>query len=174
MMNDEQERQNLSVLLRRHLRWSAEAAGHLSFSPDQPILSYMEKTNSKPASLPTRSAVIDLAVLEDLRALQGNDSPGFLAKIIHTYLDHTPQLLATLHEAVARDDALTLQRTAHSLKSSSAALGATTLAALCQDLEMRGHQQNLENVTPVLAAATAEYEMVREVLLVELQGEIPS
>jgi HPt (histidine-containing phosphotransfer) domain-containing protein len=169
-LNDKQAQQNLSFFFRRPL-CSTEAAGHLSFSPEQPICSYMEKINSKIASSPSRSAVIDFQILDDIRVLQGEDSPAFFAQIIHAYLDHTPQLLATLHEAAARNDALTLQRTAHSLKSSSAALGAMTFAALCQDLEMRGHQQHPENVTTILAAVTAEYELVREALLLELQRE---
>lgn len=134
----------------------------------------MGHTNSKTASPPARTAVIDGQALDNIRVLQGEDNPAFLDKIIRTYLDHARQLLAALQEAVARSDALTLQKTAHSLKSSSAALGATTLAALCQDLEMLGRQQNLENVTTVLATATAEYELVREALSAELQRETRS
>jgi len=169
-MNNEQEKQ-ISASLIVHALLCAEAGGRLSFSLEQPIFSDMEKTNSRTASPLARSAVLDLEALDNIRALQGEDSPEFLDKIIHTYLDHARRLLATLHEAAARNDALALQKTAHNLKSSSAALGATTLAALCRDLEMMGHQQNLENVTTVLAAATAEYAMVREALLAELQKE---
>ena len=169
-MNDEQEKQ-ISPSTISHSLFCTAIGVRLSFSPEQPIFSYMEKPNSQPASSPARSAVIDLQVLDDIRALQGEDSPAFLDQIIHTYLEHTPQLFAALHEAVVRNNALTLQRTAHSLKSSSAALGATTLAALCQDLELLGRQQNLEKVTAVLATATAEYELVREALAAELQRE---
>jgi HPt (histidine-containing phosphotransfer) domain-containing protein len=150
---------------------SGETQPSLSFSPEQPIYGYMGNANSRTASSQTGSAVINLEVLDNIRLLQGQDSPALLKTIIYTYLGHAPQLLAALHDAGVRSDALSLQRAAHSLKSSSIALGATTLAALCQDLELMGRQQNLANVTTVLAAVTAEYDLVREALLGELQRE---
>lgn len=91
--------------------------------------------------------------------------------MIQNYLSRSPQLLHALHEAVARNDASTLQKVAHSLKSSSATLGAATLAALCQDLETTARKPSLEKAATVLSAATAEYEAVREALSAELQRE---
>ncbi|HEV8715810.1 MAG TPA: ATP-binding protein [Candidatus Binatia bacterium] len=153
---------------------AAKITAPLSFSPQQPIFSYMRNASSITASPPLRPAVIDLQALGDIRGLQRENSPALLSKVIHNYLDRAPQLLAALHEAVTQHDASTVQKAAHSLKSSSATLGAATLAALCQDLETMGHQHNLENATAVLSAATAEYEMVRGALATELQKETRS
>src|SRR5262249_6207575 len=114
----------------------------LSFSPEQPIYLCMGNANSRTASSQPGSAVIGLQALDSIRRLQERDSPALLKTIIHTYLNHASQLLAALHDAGTHGDALILQRTAHSLKSSSQAVGATTLAALCQDLELRGRDQN--------------------------------
>jgi HPt (histidine-containing phosphotransfer) domain-containing protein len=169
-MNDGQGTQYSSFFI-RHSSVSGETQPSLSFSPEQPIYGYMGNANSRTASSQAGTAVINLQVLDNIRLLQGRDSPALLQTIIHAYLGHAPQLLAALHDAGARSDALSLQRTAHSLKSSSMALGATTLATLCQDLELMGRQQTLENVTTVLAAVTAEYDLVREALLGELQRE---
>jgi two-component system sensor histidine kinase/response regulator len=174
----------LSVLLQRWLpqvptaqekqrHTAAKTAAPLSFSPEQPISSYMGNANFLAAS-PPRPTVLDLQALEHIRILQRKDGPALLSQVIHNYLDRSPQLLASLHEAVAQNNASTLQQVAHSLKSSSATLGAATLAALCQDLETMGHQHNLENAAAALSAVTAEYEMVRGALTMELQRETRS
>ena len=172
--------EQLSALLRRWLspapaghegqhRAADQTAAPLSFSPEQPISSHMHNTNPITASPPPRPAVIDPQALDNIRILQRENGPALLSKVIHNYLDRAPQLLATLREAVTQNDAGTVQEAAHSLKSSSATLGATTLAALCQDLETMGHQHDLENAAAVLSAVIAEYEMVRKALAAEFR-----
>jgi len=137
--------EQLSALLRRWLspapagheeqhRAADQTAASLSFSPEQPISSYMRNTNPITAAPHPRPAVIDLQALDNIRILQRENGPALLGKVVHNYLDRAPQLLATLREAITQNDAGTVQEAAHSLKSSSATLGATTLAALCQDL----------------------------------------
>jgi HPt (histidine-containing phosphotransfer) domain-containing protein len=110
--------------------------------------------------------------LDNIRALQRKEAPALLGKVIQNYLSHSSRLLLALQEAVAQNDASSLQKVAHNLKSSSATLGAKTLAALCQELETMGRQHSLANAATVLSAATAEYEMVRVALAAELQREI--
>jgi CheY-like chemotaxis protein len=153
---------------------TSETAAPLSFSSEPPISSYVRNANPITASPAARPAVLDLQALDNIRVLQREDSPALLSKVIHNYLDRSPQFLTALHNAVAHNDAGNLQKAAHSLKSSSAALGAATLAALCQELETMGRQQNLENAAPVLSAATVEYEMVRGALSIEIQRETQS
>jgi CheY-like chemotaxis protein len=49
------------------------------------------------------TASLDVAVLDELRALQGPGRPNVLHKIIHHYLEDTPNLLASLQEAIAKE-----------------------------------------------------------------------
>jgi signal transduction histidine kinase/CheY-like chemotaxis protein len=148
-----------------------EATTPRNFSLKPPIFSHVK--NASPTATPSavRLAAVDFQALDRIRALQRDNTPALLDKVIQNYLSHSPQLLQALAEAVARNDASALQKVAHSLKSSSATLGAATLAALCQDLETMAHKHSLEKAALVLSAATAEYETVREALSAELQGE---
>jgi HPt (histidine-containing phosphotransfer) domain-containing protein len=79
--------------------------------------------------------------------------------------------LGTLREAVAQEDAPTLEQAAHSLKSSSSNVGAVTLAALCQELESMGQANDLANPHMLLKKVETEYERVREALTAEVTKE---
>ena len=81
-----------------------------------------------------------------------------------------PQLLQSIREAVARNDAAALRRAAHTLKSSSASLGALVLAALCKDLEAMGRTDRIAEAATVLPALLTEGEAVRVALAAELNG----
>jgi signal transduction histidine kinase/CheY-like chemotaxis protein/HPt (histidine-containing phosphotransfer) domain-containing protein len=114
---------------------------------------------------------LDESVLAQIRALQRPGAPSLLAKIINRYLDNFPTLVQRMREAVTHGDALALTEAAHSLKSSSANLGAVPLAALCKELEHRGREQRLDGVAALLAKVDAQYGQVREALILELGNE---
>ncbi len=130
-------------------------------SGEQPGTQPLPPTPSAPAM------VLDAKALENICALQRPGAPDLLATVIRHYLTLAPQLLQTLREAIARGDHLTMQQTAHSLKSSSANLGALAVASLCKDLETMGQQKNLDTAAQVLAATEAAYEAARAALLLE-------
>ena len=95
-----------------------------------------------------------------------------LGKIIDVYLRISPDLLKALQEAVAVGDADSMHRAAHSLKSSSATLGALTLAEQCKQLEAMGRTGDVENASDVLPELEAEYKTVQDALKVELETRI--
>ena len=82
----------------------------------------------------TQPEVIDRAVLSELLMTTGNDS-AFLGELINTYLEDAAGLVAAMARAVSAENADALRRAAHSLKSSSASLGARSLASLCEEVE---------------------------------------
>ncbi len=79
--------------------------------------------------------VLNLKALDDIRSLQSVGGPDILAKIIHTYLTETPKLLTSLRNAALDTDVPTAKIAAHTLKSSSANLGAMVLSKHCRELE---------------------------------------
>lgn len=83
----------------------------------------------------TAIAQINLEVLQDLQQVAGDAGDAFVVEVIDSYLQHTPPLIETLRETVMAEDWKTLHRTAHSLKSSSAMVGAIAFSNLCRDLE---------------------------------------
>ena len=85
--------------------------------------------------------------------------------MIESYLEEVPQLLSECSEAIAQGDKVRVQRLAHTLKSTSATLGATELSQACSDLEQvaltvtaRDHEQGLQRLVD-------GYQPVKQALL---------
>jgi CheY-like chemotaxis protein len=110
-----------------------------------------------PARAMARAAVLDPRALDALRALQRPGGPDIAGNVVRTYLSHAPQLLSTLHEAVTNRDAAGIRQAAHTLKSSSANVGALTLTGFCKELEAMGRAQTLANAPEVLSQLEAEF-----------------
>jgi len=76
-------------------------------------------------------------VIAELRALMGDD----LAEIIKTYLSDTSAQIRAMEAALAQRDLAVLCRCAHSLKSSSDAVGAIAVQSLSKALELHVRAQ---------------------------------
>jgi HPt (histidine-containing phosphotransfer) domain-containing protein len=120
---------------------------------------------------PATASPIDERVLESIRSLRQEGSPDLLANVVALYLESSGALLEALRKGVRNTDAKTVQRTAHSLKSSSANVGATRLADLFRDLEAMARAKDLEKSGEALAEIETEYGAARAVLSRFVQGE---
>ena len=119
------------------------------------------KAEAAPAP-PTSPETLDQNVLLELREQLG-DAEAVHA-IITTFLQSTPGLLATLREAVGKSDAAQVRRAAHTLKSSSAMLGARALSLACAELERLGRVGEMGDAAARAAALDALYADVRPAL----------
>jgi TMAO reductase system sensor TorS len=88
-----------------------------------------------------------------LIALRDQAGAKVVVSVVNTYLSTTPKQLAVLREALERFDAIVVQRTAHSLKSSSAIVGGAALSAVCRELERIGKEGELDTAGGLLAEA---------------------
>src|SRR6185503_1300607 len=111
---------------------------------------------------------IDTRAWDSIRSLQRPGQPDMLCKVIDKYLTSSRRLIDAMREAVPQRDAEALHHTAHSLKSSSATVGALRLAALCKDMETMGRTNALEGVSAVWRKFQAEYKLVQDILKDEL------
>ena len=105
--------------------------------------------------------VIDQNTISELKATVGDD---FVVELIDTYLEETPRLITELEQFLAKQDAVAFGRTAHSIKSSSASLGALSFAALARELEMMGKSGELAGAKVKVEALEAEYIQVQQAL----------
>lgn len=64
-------------------------------------------------------------------------------------------------QALEQKQGDSLRRAAHTLKGSSASLGAMTLASLCQELEALGKAGTMAGVAERIAQVETEYELVK-------------
>jgi HPt (histidine-containing phosphotransfer) domain-containing protein len=121
---------------------------------------------------------IDFHVLQSLRELDDEDDPDFLGELIKIYLLDAPQHLETIKEAIFLGDADSLKLASHTLKSSSANLGAVSFSEVCKELELMGRvavESGGEQIFDARTArdrlleAEAEWEKVRAAFETELK-----
>jgi len=88
----------------------------------------------------TEIPIIDEEAIENLRALDEDGGDAFLREVIDIFKDDTPLRIQELRSSLAAGDQPTFTRAAHSVKGSSANIGAARLRALAADLETRSRQ----------------------------------
>ncbi|MDD3550830.1 MULTISPECIES: Hpt domain-containing protein [Methanothrix] len=111
---------------------------------------------------------LDRSVLASLRELQDDGDPDIIAEVGGLFLEHSPQKIAAILKAVENGDAKGLQTAAHSLKSSSAYVGAMRLSELSRELEMMGRSQVMDGAEEKAERLNREYKQV----MMELDAEI--
>jgi PAS domain S-box-containing protein len=112
---------------------------------------------------------LDLALLAKCWKIMDND-PEQLALLVNLFLENSPKLIAEMRAAIAHADAPALEQAAHSLKSSSAALGAMIMSGICRLLEDGGRAGSIEGATEKLAQLEHEFERAQRALEQELQN----
>lgn len=111
--------------------------------------------------------VLDAAILEELRALQGPSSPHFLAEIIALFLRDTPPRLAEIREALEKRDVARLERAAHTLKGGSGNLGARRVALACARIEEAVRKKDWPAVADLARRIEEEFALAGEALKAE-------
>ena len=101
--------------------------------------------------------VIDQQAIENLRALNPGDNDEFLREIAGIFLEDTPLRIAELDDSLATADLMRFTRAAHSIKGSSANLGAMALRAAAEKLENEARTQGLGAVSPLLVDLKQEF-----------------
>jgi histidine phosphotransfer protein HptB len=102
------------------------------------------------------AAVLDRAALDRLRELDPGERNGLLQRVLRTYTQSLERMLVQWREARAASDVNAMRGIAHTLKSSSASVGALELSALCADVEARLRDQRLDGVEARLDALAVE------------------
>ena len=105
--------------------------------------------------------VIDPVTFNGLKDLMGAD---FVPELIDTYNSETGGLIEQLRQALVAQDAATFGRHAHSIKSSSASLGALVFSQQARELEMMGKANNLSGAGPKLEQLAADFLQVKRCL----------
>jgi CheY-like chemotaxis protein/HPt (histidine-containing phosphotransfer) domain-containing protein len=110
---------------------------------------------------------IDREILQEFCQTLGENSSHILTKLIDCYLEDAPKLLEEMITGVEQRDAIALNHASHTLKSSSAALGATNLANLCKKIEAMARCENIHDASVKVLEIKAEYERVKAALNME-------
>jgi HPt (histidine-containing phosphotransfer) domain-containing protein len=106
---------------------------------------------------------LDHTVIEKLREL--GDS-NLLSELAQMFLEEVPDRIGALQEAIDKGDTQALKRITHTLKGSSANIGAPRMSRLCLDLEHAGEANDLSAAASIVELLNKEFDHVRTELSV--------
>ena len=152
----------LREMLERWLTDESESALLSADSSNQEL----EASTSAPIEM-----VLDQAPLDAIRALEKNGRADMLARVIEMYIEDSARLIENIQAGIAAGDADAVMRGAHSLKSSSANLGASQLAELCRRMEHQSRRENLEGLEQDMVNMMHTHTAVVEALALQVKPD---
>ncbi|RRU77381.1 MULTISPECIES: ATP-binding protein [Stenotrophomonas maltophilia group] len=136
----------------------ARLTANSSRAPSAEHGSALQDDDSRVGSKP--QPVLDRDVLDELHAVIGDSA----LQIISVFLDDAPAMVQQLQQAAQGSDEPRLQAIAHSLKSSSANVGALSLSAVAQRIEHEARSGSLQRPAVAVALLVAEFARARVAL----------
>jgi len=116
------------------------------------------------SALTGADSVLDAGALERLRELDPKGENQLLARVIKAFDSSAARLMPQLQDARRAGDHAGVRHVAHTLKSSSASIGAMKLSQLCAEIETKIRTENLENIDNRIDAMRAEVQIVLQAL----------
>jgi HPt (histidine-containing phosphotransfer) domain-containing protein len=126
--------------------------------------SHLSETSDDSGETPD---AVDLAVLTSLEGAQMEGEPDIVVELMELYLEDASGKLAAMHEELNEKCGRSVGRLAHSLRGSSANLGARRVAALCEELERMGEGDPSCGGGVILSRLELELARVRRVFEAE-------
>ncbi len=121
-----------------------------------------------PTSPSPREPVLEADTLQELAALGG--SLRFMDDLINGFLADSERLLADIHRALEDADTTAIADLTHALKGSARSVGATSLAALCQDVSRLSPAELRDRCAELKEQFRKEFERTRSALLSWLEN----
>lgn len=103
---------------------------------------------------------LDPGAVTRLRELDPTGASGLIERVLHAFEDSVARLSPTLSQARSTGDLQTIRHVAHTLKSSSASIGALKLSQLCADIEVMARQSLTQGIDEQLDAMMEELKIV--------------
>ena len=133
--------------------------------PTPPPPSSGAATPPPPSAAAPGVPVLDQEVIEELRSIMGSEYQG----LIKLFLEDAPVHIQRLQAAAEAEDIAAMVAPAHTLKSSSANLGAMALSTVAKRIELGARTQSLAK--PALAVLMLENEFRRARAALTTLGE---
>ena len=113
--------------------------------------------------------VLDAACMAELRALDPDGKAQLVKRVLATYQASLAKLVGQLQLALTEGAWDQVSRVAHTLKSSSASIGALALSGLCADIERLLRAGDSASALPLLEKFQAEVARVDDAVGQTLQ-----
>lgn len=116
-----------------------------------------------------RTDLIEYAMIEQLLNVGKRGKGALFKELLNLFQKNAPPSIAKIKLFLEQHDGLSLSHEAHSLKGSSANLGAKHLAEICQTIEVLGKENRLQEASEKIS----ELDRVYLESLEELKKLIP-
>ncbi|XVJ70739.1 MAG: response regulator [Rhizobacter sp.] len=154
-------RQNqLLTMLTKYLRPNVAAAAPSSAAAP-PCSAAPPAISSSEAGL---SSVLDNTALDRLRELDPSGENKLMQRVIAAFETSVARMLPQVQQASQNNDRDGMRHVAHTLKSSSASIGALRLSKMCAELESIIRTQRDDDTAPHVVSICAEVEVVLRAL----------
>jgi HPt (histidine-containing phosphotransfer) domain-containing protein len=130
----------------------------------------MLPTMTYPSRVHPGNPAVDPEAIEQLRFLEDEDQPNVVAELVQLFVEHTPPKITAIRDGIAQGDAGAIKRAAHSLKGSSANVGATGMQYVCEQIEQAASGGDLGPATELLPLLEQEVAVVIEALQAEIRS----
>jgi CheY-like chemotaxis protein len=107
--------------------------------------------------LGSREEIVDREKIAGLQQL-ARANPSFMRDITGLFREDAALRIHELRDAAGRNDAETIARAAHALKSSSGNIGASRMYSLCASIESTARQNNLGGVAGMVEQLASELD----------------
>jgi signal transduction histidine kinase/CheY-like chemotaxis protein/HPt (histidine-containing phosphotransfer) domain-containing protein len=114
------------------------------------------------------SDTLDRQVLESFLTLQTKDKPDFMVNLYQTFFRNAEKQLQALDQAQQQRDSEGVYRSAHTLKGSSATLGARRFAKLCAEAQHYGEEHNFAPLESLVSELQQELQAFNQALQLEV------
>ena len=116
-----------------------------------------------PSRVTPGTPAIDPEAIEQLRFLEDEDQPNVVAELVMLFVEHAPPKITAIKDGSAKGDADAVKKAAHSLKGSSANVGARGMQQVCEQLE-HGPADSLKDAPALLSLLETEFTVVEQAL----------
>lgn len=147
----------MASLIRVLSRWLPEVSSASSSLPCNVMTFTPPARSALAASDSQEGDIIDWTQIDSLRAIDPQGKTGIVGRAIGLYIDNAPKLIEEIRGFRSGKDLKDVRRAAHSLKSSSASLGATVVAGLSKTIEHAAAQGDFEIIDATVRSLESEY-----------------
>jgi len=119
-----------------------------------------EPGNPKENSISPKLPLLNPVLLDQIRSLDPSHGSELVNKILHAFLESAEGYVQLLNQAFLDNDAETIRKTAHTLKSSSANIGAEALSTIFKQIEAYGKSGELTLAESLRSEMLALYQQV--------------
>lgn len=122
--------------------------------------SMLATTSAPPPQPPAIANVLDQACLQRLHELDPQGTNRVVERVLRAFESSLQRLLPQAVQALGCGDHEAVRHVVHTLKSSSASVGALELSRCCSEIENRLRAHQVEGLTQMLSGLDAEGERV--------------